>query len=829
MMNPPIANGIYPHSTHGFTAPPSNRGTGLHDQAFIQAMQEAGIDFRGPLIADGQIHRFPTGKKDHRDGWYVFDGLAGAFGDWSQDIQGKWSAGQEHSSSYNGAANKDTLQRQIVGTSRIAEQETHQKQDEASLTALEKWNSFSETGSSPYLVTKKVEAFGVQFEGDVLVVPLRDIEGKLWSLQFIHASGTKRFLPGGRKKGCFHLIGTIELGKPIYVTEGYATGASVHMAIQQSVVVAFDAGNLEPVIADLRHAYPKSQIIIAGDDDRWGNTNTGREKAGDVAQQYNCLLAHPCFQNTGSKPTDFNDLHVLEGLEAVKAQIHQAKFAFVWGEPKPLQEIREELLPVPALPPDLIPEPYQDWLVDIAERMQCPLDYVAIGAMIMTAAVVGAGCGIRPKRQDSWTVIPNLWGGIVGAPSTLKSPALKEILKPLEALEDEAWEAYERSTKHYDVELEGYKTLKEVIKKELFKAAQASDTFGQEAAKDKLRNLKEPQEPHCKRYITNDTTIEKMHELLSRNPRGLLLFRDELLGLLTSWDREGYESDRAFYLEAWNGYGSKTTDRIGRGTIRSKNVCISLLGSTQPSKLLAYFQKALNGTDNDGLLQRFQLLVYPDDIKKWKLVDRTTNMQAQRQATQIISRLATMDFTHHGAIVDSPEGIPYFHFSSEAQELFYEWLNDLENKLRTHTGESIVIEHLAKYRKLLPALALLFHLIHIASGEASGPVTLLSMERAAGWCDYLEAHARRIYAMKTSPAYQAARTLARKIQEGALSSKFDAREIYRKEWAGLGKREEVERACDILRANGWLQETAGRYNAHHYLINPKLLKGDLHE
>lgn len=802
---------------------------------FKNAMLTSGIVCREDIIADGQIHRFSNHGKGKKDGWYVYHDMAGAFGDWSQDIQEKWSAGRERSSSYNGTANKDSLHRQIAETSKIAEQEAFQKQEEAARTALEKWNSFSETGSSPYLVAKKVEAFGVRFEGDSLVVPLRDTVGKLWSLQLISANGSKRFLPGGRKKGCFHLIGTITEGQPIYITEGYATGASVHMATSHSTIVAFDAGNLDAVIGALKEKYPKSQIIIAGDDDCWGNINTGREKVEAVAQQYACSFVFPEFKNVPieSKPTDFNDLHVLEGIDAVKAQLQQVKPAFVWGEPRLLQDIREELLPIPALAPDLIPEPFQEWLMDIAERMQCPLDYVTIGAMIMTAAVVGAGCGIRPKRQDSWTVIPNLWGGIIGAPSTLKSPALKEILKPLEALEDEAWEVYEKSTKHYQVELEAYKTNKEVIKKELFKAAQASDTFGQEAAKEKLRNLKEPLEPSCKRYITNDATIEKMHELLSRNPRGLLLFRDELLGLLTSWDREGYESDRAFYLEAWNGYGSKTTDRIGRGTIRSKNVCLSLLGSTQPSKLLAYFQKALSGTENDGLLQRFQLLVYPNDIKKWQLVDRTPHTQAQQQVTHIITTLATMDFTKQGAMLDSPEGIPYFHFSPEAQDMFYEWLNDLEDKLRTHTDESMMIEHLAKYRKLMPTLALLFHLIHVANGQASGPVDLISMERAAGWCDYLEAHARRIYAMKTSSAYQAARTLARKIQAAEVQGPFYLREIYRNAWTHLKNREEAEQACHLLIQNGWLQEQKmihrNKTRVSHYLINPNITPRDPHE
>src|SRR3990167_2253010 len=827
MMQPPEMNGIEPGGAVSFMrSPPS---TPSYENQFLQAIQDAGIDFKGQIIADGKIHRFAPGNKRDKDGWYVFFGLAGVFGEWSQGIRELWSVKGNRGS----PASLEELNSQIYQAKKRTAEETLRKQEEVASSALSQWNGLSKIGHSPYLDHKKVKGLGVRFEGNDMVVPLRDATGKLWSLQTIYPDGTKRFLAGGRKRGCFHLMGTPAVGGQMYIVEGYATGASIHMATGKPVAIAFDAGNLDPVVEALRSAYPQTSLIIAGDEDQWKDNNIGRKTAEEIARKYTCSVVFPTFKNTEMYPTDFNDLHMLEGLEAVKLQLQQAKSAFVWGEPKSIQDIRETLLPVHALPPELIPEPFQDWLVDIAERMQCPLDYVAIGALITTAAVVGAGCSIRPKREDPWAIIPNLWGGIIGAPSTLKSPALKHILKPLEDLEDKSWEAYERAKQSYQADLEAYKTIKEVIKKELFKAVQASDAFGQEAAKEKLRNLKEPQEPNCKRYITNDTTIEKMHELLSRNPRGLLLFRDELVGLFFSWDREGYESDRAFYLEAWNGYGSKTTDRIGRGTIRSNNVFISLLGSTQPSKLLAYFQKTLNGTENDGLLQRFQLLVYPDDIKQWKLVDRKPHMQAQRQAAHIITTLATMDFTKHGAQLESPEGIPYFHFSPEAQDLFYEWLNDLEGKLRTPTDEAIIVEHLAKYRKLLPALALLFHLISIAHGETAGPVTLMCMERAAGWCDYLEAHARRIYAMRTNSAYQAARTLARKIQECEVQGPFYLREIYRNAWTHLKNREEAESACHILIQKGWLQEqkTIHRNKTHvsHYLINPNITQRGSHE
>ena len=794
---------------------------------FKNAMLTSGIVCREDIIADGQIHRFANHGKGKKDGWYVYHDMAGAFGDWSQDIQGKWSAGNSSLSHEN----QNILSEQQEMAQQIAEAEKIRKQEETAHLALTKWNSLSEMGSSPYLEKKQVKAYGVRFGSQHLIIPLRDVGGKLWSFQWIEPDGKKQFLKGGKKRGCFHNIGLLENGNPIYITEGYATGASVHMATLAPVVVAFDAGNLDPVIEELKRAYPNSPLIIAGDDDCWKDRNIGREKAQQTALKHGCSLVFPAFKDISSKPTDFNDLHTREGLEEVKRQLTQPQTtssSLDWPDPTPIKSIKKDLSPVIPLPPALIPEPYQPWLVDIAERMQCPLDYVAVGSLVVTASLIGAGCGIRPKALDSWTVIPNLWGGIIGAPSTMKSPALKEILRPLETLEKESFELYEKDQKNYSIESEVYKASKDAIKKEMTKAATDSDTLGMDMAREKLRKLTEPQEPHCKRYSTNDVTIEKMHELLSHNDRGLLLFRDELMGLLVNWDKQGHETDRAFYLEAWNGYGSKITDRIGRGTIHTKNLCVSILGSTQPSKLLSYFQQSLSGIENDGLLQRFQLLVYPDESKKWANIDRKPNDQARERAFALMMKLIRLDFCHYGAYLDEKSEIPYFHFDHEAQAIFYEWLTELEYKLRNSPDEPIMIEHLTKYRKLMPSLALIFHLINIASNKSVGAVTADCVERAAGWCDYLESHARRIYGSGINPAYQGARHLARKIQKGEFKNQFDTRDIYRKEWALLKTKEEVESACYILIENGWLKETIlseGRKTKTVYSINPKLTKG----
>jgi hypothetical protein len=84
-------------------------------------------------------------------------------------------------------------------------------------------------------------------------------------------------------------------------------------------------------------------------------------------------------------------------------------------------------------------------------------------------------------------------------------------------------------------------------------------------------------------------------------PDGVLVFRDELMGFLESWEKKGHESDRCFYLEAWNGDNPYTIDRIGRGRVYAENICVSILGTTQPDKISTYLHKAIKKLDNDGL------------------------------------------------------------------------------------------------------------------------------------------------------------------------------------------------------------------------------------
>jgi len=430
----------------------------------------------------------------------------------------------------------------------------------------------------------------------------------------------------------------------------------------------------------------------------------------------------------------------------------------VWPEP---EAIPDALLPVPAFDEKLLPEPYRAWITDIADRMQCPLDYAAAASVVMTATVIGRRIGIHPKAKDNWLVVPNLWGCIVGRPGQLKTHAANEVFKPLNQLAETARETHKAANGEHCADLEVLKARREGISGELKKAVKSSDETKMENLKAQLVSLDteaEAAEPAEKRYLLHDTTIEKLGVILEANPQGVLLYRDELTGFFANLDKMGHESDRTFYLESWDGNGSFSYDRIGRKKVFIKHACISLFGTIQPGKLQTYLNGALSGHRDDGLFQRLQVAVYPDPPKSWKYKDRAPDAQAADRVNSLIELLDRATPTELGAEpIDSGHAV---RFTPEAQECFISWLTDLESLISRDDEHEALIAHLAKYRSLMPSLALIFHLIDVADRQAEpGNVSLEATQLAAAWTAYLEKHARRIYGLAINSELGAARLL----------------------------------------------------------------------
>ncbi len=492
-----------------------------------------------------------------------------------------------------------------------------------------------------------------------------------------------------------------------------------------------------------------------------------------------------------------------------------------WPDPR---EIKADLPPAPPFDAAaLLPKTLADFVLDEADRMPCAPDYIAAALLVALGAVIGTKCAIKPKRRDDWIVTPNLYGGVVGDPSAKKTPAINTVMRFIDRLEAKEAELLEERLKVFEVELAAFEAHQSAVKASMKKAASGKpDEQKMQLAMADMQSLQSPEQPHARRFKSNDATIEKLGDLLTHNQMGMLVFRDELIGLLASWDKEGREGDRAFYLEGWNGTGSFSIDRIARGSLHIKCLCLSVFGGIQPDLLERYLSGIANSLDNDGRIQRFQVLVYPDPVP-WEWRDRYPVKGAREAVRDLFDRLASFDPLQDGAApADDFVKLPYLCFDDAAQDLFIEWSTELHRELIAKEQNPLMQQHFGKFEKLFCSVALI---LHLAEGSI-GPVTLDSAVRAAAWCEYLQGHARRIYGMVDAAKINIARTLGRRIAEGKLLDHFTARDVWKKGWGSIKSTTDAEAALAILEDYGWLvsyevSDQPGRPTSR-YAINPKI-------
>jgi Protein of unknown function (DUF3987) len=203
----------------------------------------------------------------------------------------------------------------------------------------------------------------------------------------------------------------------------------------------------------------------------------------------------------------------------------------------------------------------------------------------------------------------------------------------------------------------------------------------------------------------------------------MLVERDELVSLLRHLDHNDQAVARGFFLTGWSGTQPYTLDRISRGTRHIEAVCISVLGNSQPARISEYVKRAnSNANGGDGLLQRFGLLAWPDTCPEWKDMDRCPHSRARENAWEVFERLSRLDRRAAmalGARRGPCDSVPFLRLSAAAHDDFLTWRSDLERRLRTGKMAPALEAHLAKYRKLVPALALINHLVDNGQNEIS--------------------------------------------------------------------------------------------------------------
>lgn len=303
---------------------------------FLDAAVEAGLRISGEPIADGKVHRVAVEGTDKKSGGYVLhldERPAGTIWNYKSGYKSGWSASAP-------IVPLTADQRKEREVRQSAERESEERDRINREESLARWVSNGWHGATfvdthPYLIAKHAEmgSGDLRVAGDGrLLVPMHDVDGKIWNVQRISDDGEKKYVKGARKTGMHHRLGKFDPTRPLILAEGYATASTVREATGQNVAVCFDSGNLLPVAKAYRERYPNLRIIIAADNDHHlpkQQTATGRylsnvgvEKATLAAAEVGAAVLIPEFAD-GHKGTDWNDYAAEHGLQAVRDKFEE--------------------------------------------------------------------------------------------------------------------------------------------------------------------------------------------------------------------------------------------------------------------------------------------------------------------------------------------------------------------------------------------------------------------------------------------------------------------------------------------------------------------------
>jgi putative DNA primase/helicase len=273
---------------------------------------------------DGRVHRVPmtAGKRGKKNAWYIgwqAPVTTCVAGDWASSRKWTWSPHRARSPDERRAMKARSKEAaKLAETARRTEQECVALEIRTVLA-----QASAASPSHPYLAAKGIEPCGALMRRDTLLIPNQDVYGNIWGAQRISPRGGKLWFAGQRTAETFFQVG--ELTGTAYLCEGFATAVSIHKATGSVAFATFSAGNFKRTGAALLKAHPDLEWVVAGDDDYSTANNPGARAAEATAKALGAPCILPRFADQAKRGTDFNDLALAEGLEAVQRQLQGAQ------------------------------------------------------------------------------------------------------------------------------------------------------------------------------------------------------------------------------------------------------------------------------------------------------------------------------------------------------------------------------------------------------------------------------------------------------------------------------------------------------------------------
>jgi hypothetical protein len=490
--------------------------------------------------------------------------------------------------------------------------------------------------------------------------------------------------------------------------------------------------------------------------------------------------------------------------------------------------------PTPSFPSNFLPGALGEFAAQQAFDLQVPPDFIGVPLLAAAATAVGKEFRMAPKAQASWTERACVWGGIIGYVGDGKTPSFNAAFSPIWALQAKFRNEFNQAIEAYTDQVRLAKLIDRQWQKDVAKALAKG-----QPTPERPEGAETPDKPIARQLATSDVTQEKLVELMEQNPRGFMLYRDELSGWFRSFNQYRPGADEQFFLQCHAG-GPWLQHRKSGPDIIIPDVYLNICGGFQPD-VVAEVLARRPGKADSGMAARFSLLVWPDPIQR-QWVDNPPDLQLRAQVTGLFRQL--LDKDPEAFVGPRLEGTSHFRplrFTPEGEHVFRDWYIAHQRALDELDRNAPLKGHFSKFDGLFASLALVHHLIRYTLGEPVEPArvdehTALAVRSFID--DYLRPHARKIYRhLGRDPGFDGAKRIAQWILDNPDITSFMRSEITHKEWAGLtGKDENTGK--DFLRAAlDYLDNVAGWVRAEEvpsgprggrpgmlYHINPRIVR-----
>jgi hypothetical protein len=609
------------------------------------------------------------------------------------------------------------------------------------------------------------------------------------------------------------------------------------------------AFNEQNKLIELLAHYGYVRKLIINEHEKWLSPNSSSGIAGITVKddkffshhndQFNDGYWHDAFDlMRGNEGFTINDA-VIKAAQSTTApdgrtidQYHKSIFKQKNNKPalkvdfNDYQPFNDDLLPVEHVPYDVLPEVMANFIKEQSDIRGCPDDFILVSLLARMGCVFSGKIRVELTRNTGWIASPNFFWAMIGEPSSGKSNALSATSKPIQLLSATARDNYRK-------ELKTYAQHKELLESKISAAKKGMEQESKKAKSDNsvvsrfeelFKSLRveldelEETKPTLKRYTVTKTTVEKLILILQENPDGVMLEVDELSSSFVKLSKDEHADERGLYLSGFTGDIQYPYDTVNRGTVFIPRLLLSIFGGIQPAKLKRFLHDARTGYQDDGLIQRFQGVVYPDR----KLTCLKDKAPSSRLVNAINQMFVNLDNIQKGSVLS---------FENDAQEIFDAWRTKMTEKAQ-QMGQPFEA-HLVKSYEFIASLSVYLYLAE-SNGQLTQEMKITAKQilSAIQLGDYFFSHASRMYGLVYKD-HLSARSLSEKLAKLVLASKnnehfdsetelflFTRSQIRSKGWADLTTKEERREAIQVLIKYGHISKAYG----NRYYLNPKYLE-----